>query len=275
MKETIRNLKKVYEIGKDCRKNMIIFCLLSLIFIFVNIIYPIFTARQLTNLTGGFFDKLIYVTLIILVFDILSAIKTLLIKKNTQVFFRGTFKKLQIAVSKEILRIKIKDLDDNSSGVFIERLNQDCTELSHIFTMGVGHLTGVLTNLGVFIAVLIINRWVFLFYTICSLIITYIYVIKIKKVSIKDKLLREQREKNTGLTGELVRGVRDIKMLNARDSFIKEIENSINEVSNRNFAMRNTDMAYDLIINSISAVFGTLLIILLIYLISIKNIKFI
>ena len=56
MKETIRNLKKVYEIGKDCRKNMIIFCLLSLIFIFVNIIYPIFTARQLTNLTGGFFD---------------------------------------------------------------------------------------------------------------------------------------------------------------------------------------------------------------------------
>ena len=79
MKETIRNLKKVYEIGKDCRKNMIIFCLLSLIFIFVNIIYPIFTARQLTNLTGGLFDKLIYVTLIILVFDILSAIKTLLI----------------------------------------------------------------------------------------------------------------------------------------------------------------------------------------------------
>ena len=83
----------------------------KIIFIFVNIIYPIFTARQLTNLTGGFFDKLIYVTLIILVFDILSAIKTLLIKKNTQVFFRGTFKKLQIAVSKEILRIKIIPLE--------------------------------------------------------------------------------------------------------------------------------------------------------------------
>lgn len=92
MKETIRNLKKVYEFGEKYKKNMIIFCLLSLIFIFVNVIYPIFTARQLTNLTGGFFQNLIYVTLIILCFDTLSALKTVIIKKNTQLFFRGTFK---------------------------------------------------------------------------------------------------------------------------------------------------------------------------------------
>lgn len=271
MKETIRNLKKVYEFGKKYKKNMIIFCLLSLIFIFVNVIYPIFTARQLTNLTGGFFQNLIYVTLIILCFDTLSALKTVIIKKNTQLFFRGTFKKLQLAISKEILRIKIKDLDEKSSGVFIERLNQDCTELSHIFTMGVGHLTGVLTNIGVFVAVLIINKWVFLFYLICSLSVTYIYIIKVKKVNIKDKILRQQREKNIGLTGELVRGIRDIKMLNARDSFIKEIEISINEVSNKNFDMRNTDMTYNLIISVVSSIFEALLIVLLIYLVSMNN----
>ena len=237
MKETFKNLKRVYGFGKEYKKNMIIFCLLSLILIFVNVIYPIFTAKQLTTLTAGMFQSLIYVTLIVLAFDILNAIKTLIIRKNTQLFFRGTFKKLQLAVSKEILRIKIKDIDDKSSGVFIERLNQDCTELSHIFTIGVGHLTGVLTNIGIFIAVFIINKWIFIFYLISSLIVTYIYVIKVKEVSYKDKILRQQREKNTSLTGELVRGVRDIKMLNARASFIKEIENSINEVSNKNFAM--------------------------------------
>lgn len=195
MRETYNNLKKVFIIGKEYHKNMYIFCILSLIFIFVNVIYPIFTAKQLTNLTGGLFKQLIYVTIIILVLDILNYIKTLIIKRNTQIFFRGTFKKLQLAVSKEILNIKIKDIDDNSTGVFVERLNQDCTELSHIFTMGVGHLTGVLTNLGVFIAVFIINKWVFLFYLISSLLVTYLYIIKVKKVNIKDKELREQREK--------------------------------------------------------------------------------
>ena len=272
MRETYNNLKKVFIIGKEYHKNMYIFCILSLIFIFVNVIYPIFTAKQLTNLTGGLFKQLIYVTIIILVLDILNYIKTLIIKRNTQIFFRGTFKKLQLAVSKEILNIKIKDIDDNSTGVFVERLNQDCTELSHIFTMGVGHLTGVLTNLGVFIAVFIINKWVFLFYLISSLLVTYLYIIKVKKVNIKDKDLREQREKNIGLTTELVRGVRDIKMLNARDSFLIEIENSINEVTKRNFDMRNTDMNYNLVINISSAILESLLILVLIYLISINNI---
>lgn len=272
MRETYNNLKKVFIIGKDYHKNMYTFCILSLIFIFVNVVYPIFTAKQLTNLTSGLFEQLIYATIIVLVLDILNYIKTLIIKRNTQIFFRGTFKKLQLAVSKEILNIKIKDIDDNSTGVFVERLNQDCTELSHIFTMGVGHLTGVLTNLGVFIAVFIINKWVFLFYLISSLIVTYLYIIKVKKVNVKDKYLREQREKNIGLTTELVRGVRDIKMLNARDSFLIEIEKSINEVTKRNFDMRNTDMNYNLVINISSAILESLLIVLLIYLISINNI---
>ena len=272
MKKTIRNLKKVYQYGKDYRNNMMIFCLLSLIFIFINVIYPIFAAKQLTFLSGGMFEQLILATLIVLCFDILNAVKTLIIRKNTQIFFRGTFKKLQLAVSKEILRIKIKDFDNNSSGIFIERLNQDCTELSHIFTVGVGNLTGILTNIGVFIAVFIINKWVFLFYLFCSLIVTCLHVVKVKKVNEKDRILRKQREKNTGLTSELVRGIRDIKMLNARDSFIKEIENSINEVSNKTFDMRNTGMKYNLIIAIVSSVLETLLIVLLIYLISINNI---
>ncbi|MBE6147672.1 MAG: ABC transporter ATP-binding protein [Firmicutes bacterium] len=272
MKQTFRNLKKVYEYGKEQWKNMFIFCLLSFIFMFVSIIYPIFTARQLTSLTSGMFGQLMSATLVILCFEVLSAIKTVIIKKNTQLFFRGTFRKLQLAVSKEILRIRVKDLDDNSSGLFIERLTQDCNELANIYTAGVGHLTGVLTNAGVFVAVFIISKWVFLFYLICSLIVTWLYMLKVKKVNIKDKLLRQQKEKNIGLTGELVRGVRDIKMLNAKDSFIKEIENSINNLSDKNFDMRNTDMAFNCIIKTSSAIFETLLVVFLICLISINNI---
>ena len=104
MKETINNLKKVYDYGRDYKKNLIVFSLLSLIFIFVNVIYPILTAKQLTNLTGGLYKELIYVSLVILLFNVLSAVKTLVIKKNTQVFFRGTFKKLQLAVTNTLNR---------------------------------------------------------------------------------------------------------------------------------------------------------------------------
>ena len=252
MKETINNLKKVYSYGREFRKNMFIFCFLSLIFIFVNVIYPILTAKQLTSLTGGLYKDLMIVTIIILGFYILSAIKTLVIKKNTQVFFRGTFKKIQTAVSKEILKIKVKDIDRTSTGVFIERLNADCTELSHIFTDGTGQLTGMLTNIGVFVTVFIINKWAFLYYLFCSIVVTVVYMAKVKAFNEKDKALRKERETNIGLTTELVRGIRDIKMLNAKDSFIKEIENSIDRVTKKNFDMRNTEMGYDLVIRIIN-----------------------
>ncbi|HIR75167.1 TPA: ABC transporter ATP-binding protein [Candidatus Ventrenecus avicola] len=273
MKETWNNLKKVYSFGKEYKKNMIVFTVSSFFAIIINVIYPIFTARQLTSLTTGLFEQLFWATLVVLLFDILGAIRMVVIRRNTQVFFRGVFQKIQMRVSQEILRITISDIDKHSSGVFIERLNHDCSELSHIFTLGVGQLTGILTNIGVLIAVFIINPVIFLYYFVASFIITCFYLRKVKILSKKEQTLRTANEKNIGLTGELVRGVRDIKMLNARDSFMKAINQSIMDVSTKIFESRNIEMNYTAFIECIRAVSEFLLVILLVYLIQIGMIN--
>lgn len=266
MKTTIKNLKKVYDYGKEYRKNLYAFTIITLLFIFVSVIYPMFTAKQLTALTNEDYKGLIIATLIVFGFDILNGIKTLVIKRNTQIFFRGVFKKLQLAVSKEILKIKVKELDNNSSGVFIERLNEDCKELSHIFTIGMGNVTSILTNIGIFAAVFIINKMVFFFYIFAASCIAYLNIVKVRAVNEKDKELRHKREENMGLTAELVRGVRDIKMLNASASFLNTLEKSINEVSEKVYAMRNTHMNYNFAITVVGSIFEVLLVIILIYL---------
>lgn len=266
MKTTIKNLKKVYDYGKEYRKNLYAFTIITLFFIFVSVIYPMFTARQLTALTNEDYKGLIIATLIVFGFDILNGIKTLVIKRNTQIFFRGVFKKLQLAVSKEILKIKVKELDNNSSGIFIERLNEDCKELSHIFTIGMGNVTSILTNIGIFAAVFIINKMVFFFYIFAASCIAYLNIVKVRAVNEKDKELRHKREENMGLTAELVRGVRDIKMLNASASFLNTLEKSINEVSEKVYAMRNTHMNYNFAITVVGSIFEVLLVIILIYL---------
>ena len=58
MKETFKNLKKVYQYGKEYNKNLIFFTVLSFAFVIVNVIYPIFTAKQITYLSTGFFKQL-------------------------------------------------------------------------------------------------------------------------------------------------------------------------------------------------------------------------
>ncbi len=268
MKTTIKNLKKVYDYGKEYRKNLYTFTIITLLFIFVSVIYPMFTARQLTALTNEDYKGLIIATLIVFGFDILNGLKTLVIKRNTQIFFRGVFKKLQLAVSKEILKIKVKELDNNSSGVFIERLNEDCKELSHIFTIGMGNVTSILTNIGIFAAVFIINKMVFFFYVFAASCIAYLNIMKVRAVNKKDKELRHKREENMGLTAELVRGVRDIKMLNASSSFLNTLEKSINEVSEKVYAMRNAHMNYNFVITVVGSIFEVLLVFIIIYLLT-------
>lgn len=111
MKETLKNLKKVYSYGKDYKKNLIIFSLMSLSFIAINIIVPIVSAKQLVYITGNLYLELLIASLIVLIINCIAAINHWVLRKNTQIFFRGTTKNIQMNAAKEILKIEISDID--------------------------------------------------------------------------------------------------------------------------------------------------------------------
>ena len=64
MKETLNNLKKVYQYGKEYNKNLIFFTILSFAFVIINVIYPIFTAKQITYLSTGLFTLIVKIYLL-------------------------------------------------------------------------------------------------------------------------------------------------------------------------------------------------------------------
>ncbi len=265
MKKTLHNLKKVYQYGKRYRKNLIIFTIMSISFVIINIIWPVLGAKQIVYLSNNLYKQLFLATLIILGIEFISACNHWILRRNTQVFFRGTTKNIQLVAAKEILKIQLADIDKNSSGTFIQRIGQDTDEMSRIFTRGMGFLTNILTDIGIFIALFIINKLVFSFYLSCALILTLIHLYKANKVNIEDKKYRKQREKTSGLVNELVRGIRDIKMLNAKDSFIKEIDKNIDSLTQKQFDMRNCEMNYNWLADVTSAIIQFSLISLLIY----------
>jgi ABC-type multidrug transport system fused ATPase/permease subunit len=239
MKETFLNLRKVYEYGKKYKKALMYQCICCVIFITFNIILPIITARQLVYLTDNLFKQLLIVSLMVLLINIINNLFKVLLKRNTQIFFRGTTRDLQIALSNEILKIEVSEIDKRSTGAFVQRLGNDTDELSRIFTMGMGHLTGIITDIGIFVAVFIISKIVFLFYLLASISLTIFHLIKVKKVGEKDIKFRKNRDNTTGLITELIRGIRDIKMLNAKTSFVDNLEYNIDELSQSQFNMRN------------------------------------
>ena len=260
MKETLKNIKTIYRFGKEYRTALTFETIGSLLGIAIGIALPILSAQLIVHITNNSWYQLLYMSLIIFVVQIISALKTVLIRKNTQKFTVGVTEKLQKQISKEILKISQTDIDNNSTGVFVQRMTTDADELANMFTTGFGRCVGIITSIGTFISVFIINKYVFLFYVIVAFTLTTIHLIKSKKYKIKDKEKRKAQEKVTGLTSELIRGIRDIKMLNAN--------NSIKNKNEKYLEMRNLDIAYNLVIDLLTALFELLLIGLFIYLIS-------
>ena len=267
MKKTLSNLRKVYRYGREFKGALILEGIGSLIGIIIEVILPIIAAQQLVLLTDQLWIQLIGMSAVVLTLSIIAALKTVLIRKNTQKFTVGITEKMQKQLGKEILKITQTELDSKSTGVFVQRMTSDTDELSNIFTTGFGRCVSVLASLGVFISIFIINKVVFAFYVVAAGTLTIYHIIKSSKVNKKDKEKRKAQERVVGLTSELIRGTRDVKMLNAKQSFIKVLNERIKEKNKKYIEMRNIDIEYNLAIDIIMDLFEFLLILLCIYLI--------
>ena len=65
---------------------------------------------------------------------------------------------MQEDLAKEILNIKVKEIDKNTSGLFIDRLNRDTEEIADVFVSYISAISNVISNIGVLLAVFILNK---------------------------------------------------------------------------------------------------------------------
>ena len=132
---------------------------------------------------------------------------------------------------------------------------------------GLENLRQILGNVGALFATFIINKQVFLYYLFVSIVLTLLNIERTKKYGKKDIQFRNQTETVSSLTSELVRGIRDIKMLNAKDSFIIKLEENISIQNQKRFEMTKISMKYKYIIQTLKALFELGLVFLLVHLV--------
>ena len=114
----------------------------------------------------------------------------------------------------------MKEIDDNSSGLFIDRLTKDTRKMADVFGVITYHIMDILENIGVLGAIFIVNKILFLYVIISIVVIFFFERIRIKKWYEQSKEVRKLDEQNSGLIAELVRGIRDVKILNSAKDFM-------------------------------------------------------
>lgn len=267
MKETIKNLQKVFKIANEYRKYFIVILTTSVIQLIIGIILPLYTAKQIVLFTDNIYEELIFASMMVLMISLLNELNSFIMARACRRFRLGTIKNLQMKLGTEILKIREKDIQKNGTGTFIERLTKDTDQMADMFTHGTGYIGRTVMNAGIFIAIFIINRFVFLFYFLVALILTFLYLKRTNKMGKLDVIYRKQGDKVSSLVGELVRGEKDLKMLSAKKTFLKKLFIEIKDKNIKDYDKRFVDIWYLLIIRILSEIFVFALVILLIYLI--------
>lgn len=264
MKEFFRYLKFAWKYAKGEKKKIIAYIIFNIITIAISVFVPIISAKIIVGLTNGEFKQVLLMSLVILVVEISRSTSNYFLRLFSQIIYRETFTKIQSALGKEMLKLKTKTIDENSSGVFIQRLTNDTSKIADIFNVLNMYLGNIITDIGIFIAIFIISKIAF-FYILAMIII--IYFVEKKRVHIfneKDKEFRKKNEYVSGFVGELVRGIRDIKMLNAEKSFMKELHTKVVDLNQERYSMSKTDRNYSFIRGTFIDFFDTGLIFLLV-----------
>lgn len=268
MKEFISNLKKLNKYCKGQKCKIILFFLFSLFMVALTVVMPLINAKFIVLLTQNNFVRLFYMAIFLFLMEMGYDLFNYFAHKIKLKLFRDVLNELVIDLSKNILRIENKSLDSHGSGVFIQRLTGDASRLSEVIDVTVLKFTNILRYIGIIVAIFIVNKLVFI-YVIVLLIILFVlehYKTLTKKEN--DRVYRLSKERASSFVIELVRGARDIKMLNSEKDFINELDNKIKESNSLGYKMQKSNLNYKLLIFSIRDLGEMISICLLVFLIS-------
>jgi ABC-type multidrug transport system fused ATPase/permease subunit len=225
------NIKKTYKYAKQGRKYLFIFLLTNIIQAAISIAIPIITARRIIFLTSGIWQELSLVAIAIFVIEICRNITRYLSSWSYNKYYFDVRRNMQIDLARETLKITQSDLNSKSSGVFIERITNDTDQLSDIFGEMIEYITSIISSTGILISTLFINYTIFIAYVIFIILIFFVNkkFAEINQSYRKD--WKKSRERTGGFITEIVRGAKDIKILDAEESFLEKADDYLKETN--------------------------------------------
>ena len=235
-----QNFKSTYKYAKKGKKYLWIFLIINVLMTIISVIAPIMAAQRLLALTSNNYSKLLVFILLIFGIEIIRNFCNLAYNYTYSKFYYDARKNLQLELIRETLRITQKDLNNNSSGVFIERINGDTDNLTDIFTILIDYITDLIGNLGILVTVFFINFYLGILY-IFVIIIFFLYNKFSSNIIYENrKKYKKSREKTGGFISEIVRGSKDIKILDAEKSFLIKANDYIKETNNISYHQDKT-----------------------------------
>lgn len=263
-KDFIKNAKITLKHSKNYKGTLLTILIINLIVSGIGFVTPILSAKYISYLTNGAFNNLIYIIIVQTITYITSMILRLISDKINRYYDFKIKRKLQLELTRATLTIDQNILNKENSGTFIERIN-GATNLSSKLLYIAERLFNLVGDLGVLLVVLNINLPIGITYIIIILI-NVLYDKYRDNINYKNsEKVYELSDKTSGFISEIVRGIKDIKILNAEESFLEQADKYMNDTNTERLNANNTDEKLSTISSLIREISNMLINLLMVY----------
>ncbi|MBD9115356.1 ABC transporter ATP-binding protein [bacterium] len=223
MKSDTKNVKRLFNYYKKYPVLVILVIVLNLLFAFISLLSPIYEGKLLSYFENFDITKIITVALTLVVIRIIIEIVTnlwsrVILKLNARVNFD-----LKRDMLESLTNFEVKNFDNTNSGMFVSRLNKDTTELSQLFDDVTDDLSGIILNISFIVYVFFLNKYLGIFLALNVILVYLLTIVKLKYYKRVRKDYKIKDEKTVGLYTDVVRGIREIKDLNLKDTILKDV----------------------------------------------------
>lgn len=270
-KETFKYLRKNWRYFRKYKGKLALYFLFNFLSSIIGAALPIINAKLVTSITSNIVEQILYFGIIYFITEFVVGTIGFLGNKVFFKFYGRVLLDVRRDLCQNILELESREFDTHGSGVFTKRIETDAQDLGYIFTSINNAFSSALTNVGIFILIFFINLYVGIFYLLGVVVIFFVQRARINNRNRIYKEYREIRDKNAGIYNELVRGVRDIKVLNIKKKFIEKVNDELEESYNKGYKLDTNNQFYWFIDGGVRRIIRILFIVLGIYLIKIGN----
>ncbi len=188
----------------------------------INMLNPLISAKSLEAITKVDFNKILFYSILLVICGIVDQLISYINKMSSVKIQDDVELKIKEDASRELFNLEIKNFDQNGTGFFAERVNNAASSLASIFTYLRYNLIGFLSSFGILLYIFYINIYLGLYFVVFSFIFFYLNIRRTKRWEGERKKSNEMYEKYSSNFNELIRGIKDIKVLNLKNTLIKK-----------------------------------------------------
>ena len=216
------------------KKMMILLILIYAMISLVSIFNPIVSARLLTSLTEFNINQTYKFGALFFLVSVITVIFNKLAVKVLSYIEERLLYEIRCDMIERLMNYKIKNFDNSSSGEFLNKIKNDPQDIVSVFSIVQYNIFNIVTEFFMLIYVFYLNFLLGIIYFI-GIIFIYFYekysYIRLEKLQ---NNLKNQMDKNDSTITEIIRGIKDIKLLgisnkikgNTMKSFEEQVKNN-------------------------------------------------